>query len=121
VVEDRRSALGALAAAVRFVRRHPGSAGALYLVNAAACALVILLYAALAPGAPRSGSSVWLVLGLGQIYIVARHYLKLVFYGSQTAFFQGALAHAAYTAAPPVVWPESPAAEAIAHADRAVR
>jgi hypothetical protein len=120
VVEDRRSALGALAAAVRFVRRHPGSAGALYLVNAAACALVILLYAALAPGAPRSGSSVWLVLGLGQIYIVARHYLKLVFYGSQTAFFQGALAHAAYTAAPPVVWPESPAAEAIAHADPAV-
>jgi hypothetical protein len=121
VVEDRRSALGALAAALRFLRRHPGSASALYLLNAAAFALVICLYAALAPGAPRSGLSVWLVVGLGQIYIVARHYLKLVFYGSQTALFQGALAHATYTAAPPVVWPESPAAEAIANADPAVR
>jgi hypothetical protein len=78
--------------------------------------IAVLLYAALAPGAPRSGWSVWLVLGLGQAYIVARHYLKLVFYASQTSFFQGALAHAAYTAAPPVVWPESPAAEAIQNA-----
>jgi hypothetical protein len=121
VVEDRRSALGALAAAIRFVRRHPGGAVRLYLVNAAAWAFAVLLYAALAPGAPRSGWSVWLVLGLGQFYIVARHYLKLVFYGSQTAFFQGALAHAAYTAAAPVVWPDSPAAEAIANADPAVR
>jgi hypothetical protein len=33
-------------------------------------------------------------------------------------FFQGALAHAAYTAAPPIVWPDSPAAESIINADR---
>ena len=59
----------------------------------------------------------WLVLGLGELYILGRHYLKLLFYASETAFFQGALAHAAYTAAPAVVWPESPAAEAIANAD----
>jgi hypothetical protein len=121
VVEDRRSALGALTAAIRFVRRHAGATIGLYLLNAVAWALVVILYAALAPGAPRSGLSAWLVLGLGQVYIIGRHYLKLVFYGSQTAFFQGALAHAVYTAAPPVVWPESPAAEAILNTDPAVR
>ena len=59
----------------------------------------------------------WVTLAIGQIYIVGRHYLKLVFYASETAFFQGALAHAGYTAAPAVVWPESPAAEAIVNAD----
>ncbi len=121
VVEDRRSALGALAAAIRFVRRHAGGTIGLYLLNGAAFVLLVLIYAAIAPGAPRSGASAWLVLAVGQIYIVARHYLKLVFYGSQTAYFQGALAHAAYTAAPPVVWPDSPAAEAIVNADPALR
>ena len=40
----------------------------------------------------------------GQMYIIARHYLKLLFYASEIAFFQGSLAHAAYTAAPAVIW-----------------
>jgi hypothetical protein len=44
-----------------------------------------------------------------------RHYVKLLFYASQTAYFQSQLAHAAYTAAPAVVWPDSPAAEAISN------
>lgn len=120
VVEDRRSAVGALVASLRFVRRHARGTIGVYLLNAAAFVTVVLIYAAVAPGAPRSGLSLWLVLAIGQIYIVVRHYLKLVFYGSQVAFFQGALAHAAYTAAPPVVWPDSPAAESIANAERAV-
>jgi hypothetical protein len=42
--------------------------------------------------------------------------VKLLFYASETAFFQKALAHAAYTAAPPVEWPDSPAAESIGNA-----
>jgi len=121
VVEDRRSALGGLMAGLRFARRHAGGTIGLYLLNAAAYVLVVLVYAAVAPGAPRSGLSVWLVLGIGQIYIVVRHYLKLLFYGSQTAYFQGAFAHAAYAAGPPIVWPDSPAAEAIGNADAAVR
>jgi hypothetical protein len=120
VVEDRRSALGGLAAGLRFARRHAGGTIGLYLLNAAAYVLVVLVYAAVAPGAPRSGLSVWLVLAIGQIYIVVRHYLKLLFYGSETAYFQGALAHAAYAAGPPIVWPDSPAAEAIGNADAAV-
>lgn len=116
VVEDRRSAVGALLAGLRFVRRHAGGVAALYALNAGAFLVLVAVYAALAPGAPTSGVSMWLVLALGEAYIFARHYLKLVFYASETAFFQGALAHAAYTAAPSVVWPDSPAAETIANA-----
>jgi hypothetical protein len=117
VVEDRRSAIGALAAGARFVGRHPGGVGALYLVNGMAFALLIALYGVAQPGAPGSGIWMWLALLTGQLYVLGRHYLKLVFYASQTAFFQSALAHAAYTAAPPVVWPDSPAAETIGNFD----
>jgi hypothetical protein len=120
VVEDRRSAIGALVAGFRFVRRNRGTF-TLYLVNAAAYLTILLLYAVLDPGAPGSGVWMWLVLGLGELYIIARHYMKLLFYASEIAFFQGALAHASYTAAPAVVWPESPAAEAIFNADPIVR
>jgi hypothetical protein len=55
----------------------------------------------------------WLALLVTQIYIAARLLLKLQFIASQTALFQAKLAHAAYTAAPEPVWPESAAAEAI--------
>ena len=120
VVEDRRSAIGALLASVRFVRRHP-RAVYLYLLNFSAFVLLAVVYALLAPGAPGSGIWMWIAIGIGQLYIVGRHYLKLLFYASETAFFQGALAHAAYTAAPPVVWPDSPAAEAVLNADATVR
>lgn len=117
VVEDRRSAIGAMAAGARFVRRHPGGVFALYFCNALAFAVLVALYGLLQPGAPGSGAWMWLALLTGQVYILGRHYLKLVFYASETAFFQSALAHAAYTAAPPVVWPDSPAAETIGNFD----
>jgi hypothetical protein len=111
VVEDRHSALGALLAGARFVRRHPGTL-ALYGLNATGFVLLALVYAVVAPGA-AGGIAFWLAFTIGELYILLRHYLKLLFYASQTAYFQGALAHAEYTAAPPVVWPDSPAAEAI--------
>jgi hypothetical protein len=116
VVEDRRSALGALIAAVRFVRRHLGRVVMLYLLNGLAFLLVIGIYAVASPGAPRSGLHMMAVLFLGELYILARHYLKLIFYASETALFQAALAHARYTASPVVVWPDSPAVEAIVNA-----
>jgi hypothetical protein len=116
VVEDRRSAIGAVLAGARFVRRNPATVG-LYVLNGAAFLVLLLLYALASPGAPGAGIWMWLTLALGQAYIVARHYLKLLFYASEIAFFQSALAHATYTAAPAVVWPESPAAEAILNAD----
>ncbi len=107
---------GALIAGSRFVRRNRGALW-LYLMNGGAFLGLVLLYALLAPGAPRSGVRMWLTLGLGELYVFLRHYLKLVFYASETSYFQGAVAHASYTAAPAVVWPESPAAEAVLNAD----
>jgi len=111
VVEDRRSAIAALVAGARFVRRHPAVLR-LYLLNGACFVLLALAYALLAPGAP-SGPAIWLALAIGQLYILLRHYVKLLFYATQTAYFQASLAHAAYTAAPPVEWPDSPAAETL--------
>ena len=93
------------------MRRHPSTLR-LYLINGAGFILLALVYALVAPGAP-SGLAIWIALALGQLYILLRHYVKLLFYASQVAYFQGSLAHAAYTAAPLVVWPESPAAESI--------
>ncbi len=109
VVEDRRSMLGALGAGLRFVRRNPGGTLGLYLMNLALFLLVILAYAAAAPGAWSS----WLAFLVGQLYIVLRVVVRLQFASSQIAFFQGRLAHAGYVAAPAPVWPDSPAAEAI--------
>ena len=37
----------------------------------------------------------WIALAIGQFYILLRHYVKLLFYASQIAYFQGELAHAA--------------------------
>ena len=84
----------------------------LYLLNGGVFVALALAYALVTPGAP-GGVRFWLAFAIGELYILGRHYVKLLFYASQIAYFQSALAHADYTAAPPVVWPDSPAAEAI--------
>jgi hypothetical protein len=113
VVEDRRSALSALSAGMRFVSRHAGRVAGLYAINALAFLVLIAAWAAVAPGA-SGGASIWLVFLAGQIYLLARLALKLQFLASETALFQSLLAHAGYAAAPVVSWPESPSAELIA-------
>jgi hypothetical protein len=110
VVEDRRSMLGAITSAVRFVRRRWARVLGLYLLNIAAAAVILRLWLQVAPAAD---APVWLALLLGQVYILFRIWAKLAFMASETAFFQGELAHAGYTAAPVPAWPESAAAEAI--------
>lgn len=117
VVEDRRSAVAAIAASVRFIARNGGAVLGLFLLTALAFLTLVAVYATLSPGAPRAGLHAWLVLGLGQAYIIGRHYVKLLGYASKTALFQGALAHAAYVAAPTIVWPDSPAVESLTGAD----
>jgi hypothetical protein len=109
VVEDRGSVLGALRAAARFVTRSGSGTFVLYLVDTALFGAVLLIYAVVAPGA----SSTWLAFVVGQLYIAARIAVKLVFWASEIAWFQGRLAHAGYAAAPRPVWPDSAAAEAI--------
>lgn len=113
VVEDRRSIVGALLAALAFIGRQPGRVVGLYALNALVFLAVIAMWAVGAPGAGGAGLSIWLGFVVSQVYVLARLLVKLQFVASQTALFQARLAHAGYTAAPSPVWPESPAAEAI--------
>jgi hypothetical protein len=110
VVEDRRSAIAALAASGRFVARYPGRVIGLVAVNALVFLVLAAIYALIAPGAPAPA---WVALLVGELWILARVWVKLTFYASQVSLFQGSLAHAEYVATPVLEWPESPAAEAI--------
>ena len=113
VVEDRRSMLGALGAALGFIRRNAMAAVGLFAANFALFLAVIAIYALVAPGAGGAGASMWIALAIAQAYVLARLWVKLVFWASETALFQSRLAHAGYVARPAPVWPESAAAEAI--------
>jgi hypothetical protein len=110
VIEDRRSALGAFAASLRFIRRRAVRTVALYAVNLAALAIILRLWLQVAP---EASAATWVVLLTGQLYLLARIWARLAFMASEAVFFQGELAHAQYTAAPDPVWPDSPAAEAL--------
>jgi hypothetical protein len=112
VVEDRRSMIGALLSAVRFVVRNPASTIGLYLVNGGLFVLLLLVYALLAPGAWGAGWRMTAALLVTQVYLLLRLWVKLVFYASEVSLFQSSLAHAGYVAAPLATWPDSPAAEA---------
>jgi len=113
VVEDRRSMIGAIQSAIGFIRRNGGAAIALYLADFFLFLGVVAVYALVAPGASTGVLYTWLGFAIGQLYILARLWVKLTFWASETALFQGRLAHAGYVAAPKPVWPESPSAEAI--------
>ena len=107
VVEDRRSAVGAVLAGWRFVRRRPLGCAGLFAANS----LVLLAALAAAPLVTAGASAGSLVAGL--IGLGARSAGRLLFYAAETAYFQSQLAHAGYVAAPTPTWPESPAAEAL--------
>jgi hypothetical protein len=108
VVEDRRSMVGALIAAVRFIVRHPGRVVGLYLLNAMLFLLVVAAWAIVAPGAGGSGASMWIGVVASQCYILARLVAKLQVLASETALFQQSLAHWGYTAAPVSEQPPPP-------------
>ncbi len=118
VVEDRRSMLGALAGAMRFIRRRPLRTAGLYVLNVLAA--VVIMFAWL--HADRAAdASAWAVVVLWSLYLALRIVARLAFMASEVAFFQGQLAHADYTAAPEVVWPDSPAVEAIQNLSRSLK
>jgi hypothetical protein len=114
VVEDRRSMLGALVAGWRFVTRHPLETLTLYLLNAVAFGALLWAVLWLFGGVGSAPGS--MLHAAASLYLFLRLLLKLVFFASQTAFFQRSLAHADYTAAPEPLWPESPSAEEIINA-----
>jgi hypothetical protein len=111
VVEDRRSMIGALSAALRFLARNPRRVAALYAANAAAFLVVLAAWALVAPGAGGTGFQMWVAFIASQCYVLARLVVKLQFMASETALFQRSLAHWGYTAAPLVVTPEPPIVE----------
>jgi hypothetical protein len=114
VVEDRRSMIGAALAGLRFVRRRPVAAVTLYLANVALLAGLLAIYAAAAPDAALPGTGpMWVIFLIGQLYIVGRLLIRLLFLASQTSYFQGQLAHASYSATPNTVWPDPPVVEAV--------
>ncbi len=113
VVEDRRSMLGAIAGSLGFIQRNYGAAVSLFLANFTLFLMVVGLYALIAPGAGRTGVTMWIGFVVAQLYVIGRLWVKLVFWASETALFQNRLAHAGYVARPEPSWPESPAADAI--------
>lgn len=113
VVEDRGSAIGALQASARFIRRHGWSAIGLYLCDALLFGLVLALYAAVAPGAGISPLAAWSGFVIGQLYVAARLGVKLVFWASEIVLYQSHLAHAGYVARRLPAWPDSAAAAAV--------
>ena len=88
------------------------AAVALFITNFSLFAVVVALYALVAPGA-GTGRSLAIGIALGQLYVIARLCVKLVFWASETSLFQHRLAHAGYVARPRPMWPDSPAADAI--------
>lgn len=118
VVEDRRSMVGALAAGVRFVLRHPAAVIALYAANTLVVAVAFAVYLLVAPGAQGGDWRLLAVLAVGQAWIVTRIATKLAFLSTSASYLQRSLAHAEYTANPLPIWPDSPAAEAIENAAR---
>jgi hypothetical protein len=108
VVEDRRSMIGAIGAGARFARRNAAAVAILYLLTGCLFAALLTVYAIVAPG---SGAGIWVTIAVGQLYLLARLWIRLVFFASETALFQGRLAHAGYIASMPVARPEPPLVE----------
>jgi hypothetical protein len=114
VVEDRRSAIGALLAGGRFILRN-AAAASIYLILAAVMWLGLELARPILFGA---GERTLARLAGSEIILALLLLLVFASWASATSFFQARLAHASYTAGPPLEWPESPAAEAISNLSR---
>jgi hypothetical protein len=108
VIEDRRSVLGALLASIRFFRRRFWRTLTLYLLYGTAMflGLAIMFNAPALTGFRFAMAFMWFMIAYQTV-------LKFAVMGSLAAFFQSELAHAGYTAAPVLIWPDSPAAEGI--------
>jgi hypothetical protein len=113
VIEDRRSALNSIVAAVRFIAANAGAVITLYLADLLLFAIVVAAYSRMAPAGGGSGLAAWSTVAAAQLYLLARVWVRLVGWAVQVSLFQSRLAHAGYVARPQPAWPESPSAEAI--------
>jgi hypothetical protein len=107
IVEDRRSVIGAIAAAIRFAFARPLRVAWLYALNLIAYLVILRLWYQAAPTASTPG---WAALLIALLYLLARVWSTLSFITSQIVFVEGETSGAHATALPDVMWPESPAA-----------
>ena len=77
VVEDRHSVLAAAAAGIRFIGAHPALSIGVYALNVVSLAIVMAVYALVAPGA---ATGMWTAFVVGQAYIAGRVAVKLAFW-----------------------------------------
>ena len=89
VVENRRSVLVAALRGARFAAAHPRPTLGLYFGLLALGALLLVIYAAVAPGTTQS-SPVGIVLAffVGQLFLGTKLFVRLTLLGGQTALFQ---------------------------------
>jgi hypothetical protein len=107
VVEDRRSAVGAIAGAVGFIARNGGTVAVLFALSCGIFWAIDGLFDRALADWP------WSRTPLLAAWLAALVWVKLVWLGSETALFQMRLAHAGYVARPEPRWPDSPAVDMI--------
>jgi hypothetical protein len=107
VAEDRRSAIGAIAASVRFIRRRPGRIALLYVLNVLAMVSITRLWLVTASAAGPASLSVLLWPG----YALLRIWARLGLLASEVAFFQGELGEAPRSRPAEPVWPDAPSSD----------
>jgi hypothetical protein len=88
VVERRRSVVMAVLASLRYIRSNAGAAAAVYLLDAAAFAVLMSVYASVAPAGGGMGATVWAAVLIGQAYVIGRLCVRLLFFASEAALFQ---------------------------------
>ena len=117
VVEDRRSAISAVAAGLRFIRQRPLAVLGLYTMSLAP---VFAAWMLLRAAQSATNDEIYVTVGRWLVVLLTVA-ARLGFMGTTIAFFQAELAHAGYTARPVPTWPDSPAVEAIAALDGRAR
>ena len=87
VVAGVRSAPAAIAASMRFVRRHAATVFTLYLMTGTLFVALLIVYGATETiGRSRVGG--WRAVAVGQAYILARLAIRLIFGASEVRLFQ---------------------------------
>jgi hypothetical protein len=101
VIEDRRSAIGALGASLRMLRAHPGS----MIGTQAVFWLLLVIWIGLA-GLPGPDVPSWLLF----LIVAGELLLKLALIGAQASIYQKHLASAGWVARQDPSWPDEPSA-----------
>ena len=89
VVENQRSVLAATLHGARFAIAHPLPALGLYFGVLALGAVMLAVYAAMAPGTTQAGPfAIGVAFVVGQVFLLAKLFVRLTLLGGQTAMFQ---------------------------------